>query len=265
MQLYVQSVGLMGPGLNGWVSTQPILTGSAPYRFGDTPRVVPSILPATERRRSSDAVRLAIAAAEEALRGSEITGNETATVFASSDGDGYITHQICEALTTREKEISPTSFHNSVYNAPAGYWSIAIGSRLGSTSLCAFDGSFVAGLLEAAAQTCVDHRPVMLIASDLPFPFPLYALRPIEHAFSVAILMTPDAGRGALMQWQIQIGAREPATSDPAGLPAGLYRNPAARCLPLLRTLACRSTETVVLDYLDNNSVTVSCQPVVPS
>ena len=75
---------------------------------------------------------------------------------------GDITHQICEALARPEREVSPTSFHNSVHNAPAGYWSIATGSRLASTSICAYDVSFAAGLLEAAAYATVEHQPVML-------------------------------------------------------------------------------------------------------
>ena len=160
-----------------------------------TPKPVPDILPATERRRSSTAVRLAIAVAQEALQTGGLRGDQVATIFASSDGDGEVTHQICEALATPEREVSPTSFHNSVHNAPAGYWSIATGSRLPSTSICAYDLSFAAGLLEAVAHTTVEHQSVLLVASDLPFPAPLHALRPVEHSFAAAFLLTPAAGR----------------------------------------------------------------------
>ena len=52
-----------------------------------------------------------------------------------------------------ERELSPTRFHNSVHNAPAGYWSIATQSREPSTSLCRDDESFQAALLEAAAAS----------------------------------------------------------------------------------------------------------------
>ena len=38
-------------------------------------------------------------------------------------------HEICETLATAERQVSPTRFHNSVHNAPAGYWSIATQSR----------------------------------------------------------------------------------------------------------------------------------------
>ena len=82
-------------------------------------------------------------------------------------------------LATDGREVSPTRFHNSVHNAPSGYWAVATGSREPSTSLCAYDASFAAGLLEAAAQATVDDRPVTLVAYDLPYPEPLQRARPI--------------------------------------------------------------------------------------
>ena len=264
MQVCIQSVGLVGPGLDGWACARSIFAGQDPYRLKPTPQLIPDILASTERRRSSDVARLAIAAAQEALRSSGLAGDQVATVFASSDGDGRITDQICAALARFEREISPTSFHNSVHNAPAGYWSIATGSQLASTNVCAYDLSFAAGLLEAAAQTIVEHQPVMLIASDLPFPVPLHVFRPVEHSFAAAILMTPSAAKTSLMRWDIGFEPSRPATSYPEELPRSLYSNPAARCLPLLATLARGKTETVSLDYLDDDrSLVISCEPVV--
>ena len=130
-------------------------------------------------------------AAQDAFRAGGLRGDEIATVFASSDGDGAITQEICEALAGPAQEVSPTSFHNSVFNAPAGYWSIATHSRLASTSLCAFDVSFAAGLIEAAAFATVERQPVMLIASDVPFPAPLHTIRPVEESFAAALLLIP--------------------------------------------------------------------------
>ena len=51
------------------------------------------------------------------------------TVFTSSSGDGDNVHEICETLAAADRQVSPTRFHNSVHNAPAGYWSIATRSR----------------------------------------------------------------------------------------------------------------------------------------
>ena len=91
----------------------------------------------------------------------------------------------------RERDVSPTRFHNSVHNAPAGYWSIATGARGPSTSLCAHESSFAAGLLEAAIQAHAEATRVLLIAYDLPHPFPLSAVAPVSAPFGVALLLAP--------------------------------------------------------------------------
>ena len=259
MEVFVQAAGVLGPGLDGWAATRSILLGKEPHRLRPTSKPVPDILPATERRRSSEAARLAVAVAQEALREAGTSVGEVATVFASSDGDGEITHKICESLAGPAREVSPTLFHNSVYNAPAGYWSIATGSRTGSTSICAYDASFAAGLLEAAVQATVEGQPVMIIASDLPFPDPLHAARPVSHSFAVALLLTPEAIGTPLMRWQVTLESHHVPTSQPAGIHESLHNNPAARCLPLLAALAGGGPQTVALDYLDPMSLIVAC------
>jgi hypothetical protein len=259
MECYVEAVGVLGPGLEGWTSTRSILRGEEPYELRPTSRPIPDILPAIERRRSSEAARLAVAVAQEALRGTAVPAGDIATVFASSDGDGDITHKICESLAGPTRDVSPTMFHNSVYNAPAGYWSIATGSRAGSTSLCAYDASFAAGLLDAAAQVAVERRAVMLVASDIPFPAPLHAVRPVTHRFAVALVLTPETTATPLMRWDITLEPRRAVTGQPAGIVESVYDNPAARCLPLLAALASGRSEAVCLAYLDSMSLVVSC------
>jgi len=261
MQVFIHSIGIAGPGLDGWAASRPILAGLAEHRMAPTATTIPDLLSAAERRRSSHAARLAILAAQEALRAGEWRGEDVATVFASSDGDGDITQQICESLAGPAREVSPTSFHNSVFNAPAGYWSLATGSRLASTSVCAFDVSFAAGLIEAACFAAIEQQPVMLIASDLPFPFPLNTIRPVEQSFAAALLMTSTAGRAPLMRWQIGFGPRRPATPFPAGLPDSLRSNPAARCLPLLTMLARNRADNIMLEYSDSSTLMVTCEP----
>jgi hypothetical protein len=259
MVLYVHAVGVLGPGLDGWTATRAILAGLEPYHARPTRKPVPDILPATERRRSSEAARLAIAVAQEALEAGGIPSRELATVFASSDGDGDITHKICQSLAGADRDVSPTLFHNSVYNAPAGYWSIATGSRSGSTSLCAHDFSFAAGLLEAAVQVTVDRQPVMMIASDLPFPAPLYAVRPVDHSFAVALLLAPDENGTPLMRCELTLDVYRDSTALPPELNGTLHNNPAARCLPLLSALADGGPKVVSLEYLDHSSLVVTC------
>lgn len=261
MQVFITSAGIAGPGLDGWAAARPILAGLADYRMTPLSRSIPEILSAAERRRSSQSARLAIMAAQDALVAGGLRGEEIATVFASSDGDGAITQEICESLAGAAREVSPTSFHNSVYNAPAGYWSIATHSRLASTSVCAYDVSFAAGLIEAATYATVERQPVMLIASDLPYPAPLHGIRPVEESFAAALLMTPTAHVGSLMGWEISLQPHRTITAFPEGLPESLRSNPAARCLPLLAVLARGTAETVVFEYSDDTDLVVLCEP----
>jgi hypothetical protein len=261
MQVFIQSVGIAGPGLDGWAASRPILTGLVEHRMAPTSRAIPNMLSAAERRRSSHAVRLTLLAAQEALQAGEWRGEDVATVFASSDGDGDLTQQICESLAGPAREVSPTSFHNSVHNVAAGYWSIATGSRLASTSICAYDVSFAAGLIEAACFAAVEQQPVMLIASDLPFPSPLHTIRPVEQSFAAALLMTPTGGQAPLMRWQIGFDVPRTATPFPDGLPDSLHSNAAARCLPLLAMLARNRMDSITLHYSDSSSLIVTGEP----
>jgi hypothetical protein len=57
-----------------------------------------------------------------------------------------------------EKMVSPTLFHNSVHNTPAGYFSIATGIQTASVSLSAGDNTFSAGLIEALTQVLIEKN-----------------------------------------------------------------------------------------------------------
>lgn len=129
--------------------------------------------------------------------------------------------------------MSPTRFTNSVHNAAGGYWHIAVQGRAPSTSLAAFDASFGAGLLEAAAQCVAMQQPVLLVAADVPYPEPLHAKRPIADAFGVALLLAPGTG----LRLSLQDDAPSTACGH-AGLDAVRENIPAARALPLLQAIA---------------------------
>lgn len=260
MQIWMISVGIAGPGLDGWAAARPILAGLSEYRMTPLSPSIPDILSAAERRRSSQSARLAISAAQDALLAGYLRGDEIATVFASSDGDGVITQEICEVLAGAAREVSPTSFHNSVYNAPAGYWSIATRSQLASTSVCAYDASFSAGLLEAAVYATVERHPVMLVASDLPFPRPLHGIRPVEESFAAAILISPTGHADSLMRCEIRLAPHRTTTAFPTAIPDSLRSNPAARGLPLLAVLARQAPETVILEYSEETDLVIACE-----
>src|SRR6478672_12315036 len=152
MHVFIEGVGLLGPGLNGWDASRPILKGDAAYLDAPTIITASDLLPAAERRRTGIPVKLALAAGQAAFAHAARDPAATATVFTSSAGDGENLNQICATLASPEREISPTRFHNSVHNAAAGYWSIATGAMAPSDAIAAFDASFSAGLLEGLVR-----------------------------------------------------------------------------------------------------------------
>jgi hypothetical protein len=257
----VRGIGLLGPGLADWPSGAAILTGEQPYRYAPTEIPTPALLPPAERRRTGATVRLALAAGLQAVEHARADTHSLATVFTSSGGDGAICNEICTALATAHREISPTRFHNSVHNAASGYWSIAVRSMAPSTALCAYDGSFAAGLLEALSQAAASAAPVLLVAYETQYPEPLHAKRPLSGAFALALLLDAQeaAGAHASIEAQLVHEAGETLT-DPQleRLRAGV---PAARSLPLLQRIARGDSGRVVLDYLGPLRLAVTVMP----
>jgi hypothetical protein len=263
MRVHLEGVGLAGPGLPGWPASRPALAGSAPYRPAPTVVSAGELLPPAERRRAGMPVKLALAAGSEALAAAARDPSEAATVFASSSGDCDNVHHMLEALATADRQISPTRFHNSVHNAPAGYWSIATQCRAPSTSLACRDASFSAGLLEAACQAAADGAAVALIAYDHPYPEPLNAVRPILADFGVALVLAREASGRSLAALDVAFvpGEARPTPMADSGLEALRRGIPAARSLALLGALARGSAETVILEYVTGTHLEVRVAP----
>jgi hypothetical protein len=206
-------------------------------------------------------VKLALTVALEATQRAAISPAQLASVFTSSGGDGHNCHELCQALALASREVSPTRFANSVHNAASGYWSIATGAKLESNSVCAFDASFGAGLLEALTQVAVDHESLLLVAYDTEYPEPINAKRPLQDAFGVALVLTPTRHAGSLAQIEASLEADAADTMPEPVLEAMRTSIPAARCLPLLRLLARGAAGRTVIDYLDVSRAVVRVEP----
>ena len=261
---FVQGVGVLGPGLDGWPQAAAVLAQRCTYEPGATVLPAPSILPPTERRRSGRVVKLALAIASEALARAGAGAAALRSVFSSSGGDGHNCHEICQALAIEPREISPTRFSNSVHNASAGYWSIATGATAASTVLCAFDASFCAGLLEALAQVSIDRQPVLLVTYDTEYPQPLHAKRPVPDAFGIALLLAPERDVHSCARLAATLGTAPLDRLADERLEALRRAVPAARGLPLLAAIAGIGADghrRAVLDYLAGCSVAVDVGP----
>lgn len=251
----VCSVGLVGPGFADWPTGAAVLAGRAAYVGSRTAIPAPSLLSSAERRRAGRVLRLAVGAAQEAA------GADAASlpaVFSSSGGDGDNCHELCVALATPERAVSPTRFMNSVHNAAAGYWSLAAHAMRPSTALCAHDGSFAAGLLEAITQSRTWQGPVLLVAYDIDYPEPLRSVRPLPDGFAMALVLDATPEVAGLARIDVALGDGAPSTMADPALETLRASIPAARGLPLLALLAAPTEHAeCVLDYLADLALVV--------
>lgn len=260
MTLYVRGIGLVGPGFSNWAEAQAALREPASaWTQAPTVLVAPMLLPPAERRRAGTIVKLSLAVAEQACAMSGANPHELATVFSASSGDPANCHALCEVLASADRLVSPTRFTNSVHNASAGYWHIAQHARAPSTSLCGFDASLGAGLLEAAAQCATAPRPVLLVSSDVPYLEPLHGARPLPDSFGLALVLDTTAPSTPAARLHVRIAppGTAPTECDHAGLEALRRVIPAARSLPLLQALARGEPTELVLAYLDSLALAV--------
>jgi len=262
VRCWIGGLAVLGPGLPGWTASEAVLAGEAPWTPADCAVPPPAMLPPTERRRTSLAVRLALAAAAEAAAGEDPAALET--VFASSNGDGAVVGAILETLTDPAGAISPTQFHNSVHNAAAGYWGIGVGSTCPSISVGGHDDTVAAGLLQAAAAVSARGRRVLFCAYDAPLPPPLAAARRTTVPFAAAMVLLPEPGASAraALALRFRPDPAPAAVAVPADpLDALAAENPAARALPMLRALAARRGAALRLPLLGDSVLEIELAP----
>ena len=260
-------IGVCASGMADWQEARAILRNTGTRRSDRLLKVAPSWLPPTERRRANTTSRLAVAAAMQAVRDVPLT--EVArmpTVFSSADGDGEVLTTMLAALAQPKVALSPTLFHNSVFNAPPGYWGLAAQSNAPSTAVSAGDASFAAGLREVHAQIIATQAPVLYIACDVTrcsvFGNPANAAEP----FACALRLLPgDAAAGAgqprLDGWSIASDEDGASIERIADLPGSFAGNPSAVALRLLSAVANGNAAVIRLPYLDNSWLTIHYFP----
>ncbi|TQV63704.1 MAG: beta-ketoacyl synthase chain length factor [Halothiobacillaceae bacterium] len=263
MKAHVAGIGLFAPGLESWATGRASLMHRQDYVAAPLTIAAPAICPPNERRRMTSAIRIALQSALQAVASSGLEASAIPTVFASSEGDLDVIHHLCTALTLPGHPVSPTHFHNSVHNAPAGYWHLGQQSHACSTSLSAGDASVAAGLIEALTMLTIEQCPVLLVAYDAPTPARLHARCPIDAPFGMALLLAPatNAMEAPLIAVRPPVVAASGSSMAHPALEALRQGNPAARSLPLLRALALDQRLSVTLPYLDDAFLPIDIEP----
>jgi Beta-ketoacyl synthase, N-terminal domain len=258
---YLDGIAIIGPGIRDWPTAEAILAGRTSYAARGAELPIPMLLPAAERRRAGRVIKLAIALGLEAASRAGLEPASLVAVFSSSGGDGDNCHSICQTLASADRNLSPTRFHHSVQNVPAGYWSIATGAMAPSTTLCAYDASFAAGLLEALAQVALHAQPVLLIAYDASYPSPLHETRPILDMFGTGWVLAASPGPRSVAHISATLEDGEIDHLLEPQLEALRTGTPAGRSLPILARLANREKGPVNIEYLGSTTLCVEVTP----
>ena len=239
LDIRIEGIGFWAPGWPNWHAARAGLRGELQ---ADPAAIKPSpaLLVAAERRRAPLPVLLACEVAAQACAESGHSPDSLASVFASTHGDLVITDYMCSTVASAPRELSPIRFHNSVHNAPAGYWTIAAHCHAASTSISSWHSTFAIALLEAAVQANADQLPVLLAAYDTESAGPLSKVSPASSLFGVAMVVSPAGEQAASLR--LHLNAQIPADAAiavPENFANMSASNPmAAQSLSLLAALA---------------------------
>ena len=265
LNCYIKAVGITAPGINNWTDAKVIFHSPENYSIRPVAKKLETLLPANERRRATRVTQLALSAAQQTAE--QETLCQCLQIFSSSNGDLTTFNQISLALAMDGRPVSPTRFHNSVHNAPAGYWSIATQSQTASTSITAYTDSLASGLLEAAVQLNSSdnpfHRDCLLVCYDEVPPKAFASEQHTSEEFACALILSQKP-ENALARLEISLGNGEsPSILSHDILEQLRFSNPQAAILPLLFAMAKQSShdsKIITLPYFEQGlNVKVKC------
>lgn len=236
MKAYIESIGLQAPGLESWQASKVILAGQESLEVKPLSKYAPNFLPANERRRTTPTIRLALRTAQDTLEAApkKIAELKMPTLFACVDGDTEISAKMTAAILADEPMVSPIHFHNSVHNAPAGYWMIGQNNDCASSSISAGEYQVANTWLEAMTQLNEITGQIMLVMYDLPIDEIIESFQPEILPFGAGFILSRVASSRALAEVSLEL-INESSTifTEPT---YGL--NAAAQIMPLLQGLA---------------------------
>ncbi len=196
MKAQILSVGVTAPGIVNFQDFRQTLQAGEAFDLSlPLEKYSPSFLPSNERRRVTQTIKIALKTAEEALsffqKAFPNEAENLPVLFVSKDGDPQISAKMCQAVSEDPPLISPIQFHNSVHNAPAGYWMIGQSNQATANAISAGKYAVANGLLETVLQSKSEKKPVLVVIYDLPLDnlMPVDALQKsyVPFAFSMVI------------------------------------------------------------------------------
>lgn len=260
----IVSIGTWGSHFEDWDALKSLLLGS------DTPTdklkgPKPQVIPANERRRAPLPVRLAVESSWQATQEIDLDPNELTCVFVSGLGDTDLTDYMCKVLASENKELSPTKFHNSVHNAPAGYWTISTKSMGAANSIAGFEQSVSLTLMEALIQCEVEKTPILVTLYDAPVSTVLRPLLENEEPFALSLVIVPQdhKANGIALRGKVNSGGDTswPKLNSSNTFLQSLYQtNPSAKILSLVEMIANQNScdMSITMPLSSGSSITFS-------
>jgi hypothetical protein len=244
MDAYVHGVGLWTPGFSNaeaWCSNR-----------GSDEALEPEakLLHGAIRRRATRMTRLAVEALQQAGTDAGCDLSSVPTVWATAHGEHETAVAILGMLTRAEGRLSPTKFHNSVYNTASGYASIATDNRAPSTTLSGGADLVAMALLEALCFLQAGAPEVAVILVDEPI-LPPFDARGAQAPLSVAFCMSSDPTGARARISDLRQADVTPAAIHPRF--GGLYVSAA---LPLLQAILANESASLPLE--------IACQQEAP-
>ena len=227
--VYVEGIGWWSSAAADWTSAAPLLRSLSPLTAGTPGRPEARLLPANERRRAPMPVLIACDVGAQACAMADRQAADLPCVFASVHGDLVITDAMCATLADDPRSLSPTRFHNSVHNTAAGYWTVATHCHAASSAISTGNGSFTAGLFEAAVQALAEASPVLLMGGEVIAPGPLANVANSPDSFGAALVLAPVRGPRTVASLRLRHRSQ---AADATG------HTPLADTLPLFTALA---------------------------
>jgi len=235
MKAYINAIGLQANGLEGWTNSQTILTAQQPYQAKPLSKYSPLFLPANERRRATSTIKLALRTAEETLQNADKQTKPVPTLFACVDGDTEISAKMTSAILMDEPMVSPIHFHNSVHNAPAGYWMIGQKNQQAASAISAGEYQIATLFLEAMSQLSKEQPEILLIAYDLPIDPVIESITQPRNPFAFGLLLSLYASSQNIAEINTKIINKSITTRS---ISDWFGDNQAAQFLPVLKALA---------------------------
>lgn len=241
LDFHLHAAGVLAPGLASLADLRAVSAGERPYAHAPIVLPAATMLPASERRRASQVVRLVLGCVEQTLAASPFQVQTLRSVFATDEGTGEVCQQMLDAVTTT-RQVSPLVFPNSVHNAPSGYFSIAWRNAQPATVVSLGLESFAAGLLCAVTDARATRQPVLLVVYDPAMTSPLDELLAVTEPTACAWIISsgePVVGAPVLASFNMALGPGDASVPSPISgwMPASWAAHSSARALAALALL----------------------------